>query len=65
MASKSDLHDFSVVLHAETDAAWKVSDDGVAKNAVWIPKSQGEIDKSGKVCVLTIPEWLAIEKGLV
>ena len=66
--SKSDLVDLTLTLklHAETDRAIRVSDDGEDRNAVWLPKSQIEVGelKSGYVEV-TLPEWLAIDKGLV
>lgn len=62
----SNLVDISVTLHAETDKAWRVSDDGENDNAVWIPKSQAELEhKKGVLYELTLPEWLAIDKGLV
>lgn len=66
MGHKSDLCDYTVQKHDETDKAWCVSDDGVRKNAVWVPKSQCELEPSddGKAYILTLPEWLAIEKGL-
>ena len=64
--TKSDIIDLAMHLHAETASAIKVSDNGEAKHAVWLPKSQIEIEKAsgGNVCI-TLPEWLAIEKGLV
>jgi hypothetical protein len=64
---KSDLTDVAVQLHRETDKAWLVSDTGNRTDAVWIPKSQAELepDYAGKCHVLTLPEWLATEKGLV
>lgn len=58
---KSDLIDITVQIHHETERAWLVSDGG---EKVWIPKSQAEIAPEGKVWVLTMPEWLAVEKGL-
>jgi hypothetical protein len=62
---KSDLIELAVQLHAETEKAWLVSDDGEAKNAVWIPKSQAEIEPKGKHHILTCPEWLALDKRLI
>lgn len=64
--SKSDLVDLTMKLHAETDRAIRVSDDGEDRNAVWLPKSQVEFVavKPGYVEV-TLPEWLAIDKGLM
>jgi hypothetical protein len=61
-----ELVDLTMKLHAETAAAIRVSDDGDDKHAVWLPKSQVEFEtvKPGYVEV-TLPEWLAIDKGLV
>lgn len=61
----NDTVDVTVELKHETEKAWLVSDGG--KEAVWIAKSQGEIGKySGKrTYTLTIPVWLAEDKGLV
>lgn len=45
----------------ETDKAWMFkTDDG---DAVWLPKSQCELDEDE--LLVQVPEWLAIEKGLV
>lgn len=63
--SKSDLIDVAVQLHHESQKAWLVSDDGDRDNAIWIPKSQAELEPKGKAHILTLPEWLATEKGLV
>lgn len=62
---KSDLIEVAVQLHHETGKAWLVSDDGERDNAVWIPKSQAEIEPKGKHHELTMPEWLALDKGLI
>lgn len=62
---KSDLIDLAVQLHHETGKAWLVSDDGDREKAVWIPKSQAEIEADGKIHLLTCPEWLAQDKGLI
>ncbi|MBY0560153.1 MAG: hypothetical protein K2Q04_09905 [Hyphomicrobium sp.] len=44
----------------------KVSDDGDDDRAVWLPKSQVQIEsRRGRVIVVTMPEALATEKGLV
>lgn len=66
-ASKSDLVDLDVQKHHETDKAWLVSGSGDRDDAVWIAKSQAQLepDYAGKCFVLTLPEWLATEKGLV
>lgn len=63
---KSDLIDISVQKLHETDKAVLVTDT-VPENAVWIAKSQCEIEPSEIVGIetLTLPEWLALEKGLI
>lgn len=60
MAGRSDLIDVAVELRAETEKAWQVFD---GTRSSWVPKSQAEFDQvSG---VPTLPEWLAIEKGMI
>lgn len=58
---KANLIDVAVQVHHETAKAWLVSDTGDKKDAKWIPKSQAEIADG----VLTCPEWLAKDKGLI
>lgn len=66
MTGKSDLIDLTMQLHAESQKAILVSDEGDKTHAVWLPLSQVEIEHKGKgIVVVTLPEWLAIEKGLV
>ena len=63
---KSDLVDVTVQIHAETEKAILVPDDGKRERAVWLPHSQIEIDKKSlSVAVVTLPEWLAKDKGLI
>lgn len=65
---KSDIVDLSLHRHAETEKAILVSDDGDKKKAVWLPKSQIEIDldaSKGNEIVVACPEWLAKNKGLI
>lgn len=58
--SRSDrLTDVAVEIKHETQAAWLVHD---GDQDVWLPKSQCEDNGDG---TFTLPEWLAIEKGLV
>lgn len=68
MAGNSDLIDVHVQLHAETERAFLVSLDGDKARAVWVPKSQCEISDpphpSPGEKLLTLPEWLAFDKGL-
>jgi hypothetical protein len=64
---KSDLTDLQMVIHARTARAVLVSDDGDKKRAVWLPLSQCETTDEPLGCEITVtmPEWLATEKGLV
>lgn len=68
MSTRSDsLLEIDVYIHRESKHAWHLSLDGVEAEAVWVPKSQAEYEPGRKPhCgVLTAPEWLAIEKGLI
>lgn len=40
-----------------------IEDNGLDEKAVWLPKSQIEIDENHEV--ITMPEWLAQEKELI
>ena len=64
---KSDLVDITVSKHAETAEAVLVSDTGHSAEAKWLPKSQIEIEPASQkgLFVVTMPEWLAIDKGFV
>jgi len=65
--SKSEIVDVSMHIHVETSKAILASDDGDKEKAVWLPKSQVEIDRPTKAsdAIITMPEWLAKEKGLI
>ena len=54
------LVDIAGNIEGETDLAYRFFDGTIV---VWLPKSQCEWDEDGKV--MTMEEWLAIEKGLV
>lgn len=58
MSGESDLVDITCTLRHQTDKAYLV-DDG--DKQVWVPKSQCEYDDG----VLTLPEWLARDKGFI
>lgn len=71
MTGNSDLTDVMVTVHAETKLAILVSDDGDERRAVWLPKSQVEIAPnpatggSRAIVLVTLPIWLAENKGLL
>lgn len=63
--TRSNIIDVTVQLHHETDKAVLVSETGDKKDAVWLPKSQVEIEAEGGAHTVTLPEWLALDKGLI
>lgn len=78
--TKSDLADYDLAFHYDTGKAVLVSDTGDEAKAVWLPKSHIEIVKTDKtvkgirkdgqamnwpLVTVTVPEWLAKEKGLI
>ena len=64
--AKSDLIDLTLQRHHETPKAILVSDDGDKDKAVWLPLSQVEVVEKGQGIVeVTVPEWLAKDKGLI
>ena len=64
---KSNLVDIAGVQHAETEKAILFSDTADKKDAVWLPKSQIEIEADGhrNFITVTMPEQLALDKGLI
>lgn len=63
---RSDLVDLTLELRAEKPLAIAVSDP--AKRGapwVWLPRSQIEIARDGAAVTVTLPAWLAKDKGLV
>ena len=58
--SRSDLVDIAAELRHETEKAWLFYDGA---REVWLPKSQCEYDPDDGTVAL--PEWLAMEKGLI
>ena len=62
------LHDLTLTLRQEKPLSIAVTDPAKAGAApwIWLPKSQIEFEKkSATIVVVTLPEWLAKEKGLV
>lgn len=64
VSGKSDLIEIEAFVRIVTDRAYGIEDphglDGKGE-LIWVPKSQCELTEDG----LVMPEWLAIEKGLV
>lgn len=63
----SDLHDFTLTLRQERPLSIAVSDPSKPGAPwIWLPKSHIEMErKGGAVVVVTVPEWLAVNKGLL
>ena len=63
---KSNIIDIDVEVTARTEKAVLVH-IGVKDNAVWLPLSQVEISPTGfgGIETVTLPEWLALDKGLI
>ena len=60
---KSDLIDIMVSVEVRTDKAIRVF---YIDTSVWLPRSQIEIEEQPRnQAVITLPEWLAKEKGLI
>lgn len=64
---KSDLVDIDAVeLRRETEKAYGLSQGELDENdreiLAWVPKSKVEKNDDG---TFTMPEWLAMEKGLI
>lgn len=57
--------DLELILAHRTQRAVLVK-DAEDSAGVWLPLSQVEVEgEPGQVATVTLPEWLAIEKGLV
>ena len=63
---KSNLVDIDVQVLHETEKAALVTVD-IPDNGVWLPKSQIELSETGigGIMTMTLPEWLALDKGLI
>lgn len=63
---RSDVIDIDVHVHVKTERAVLISETGDRDAAEWVPLSQVEVEMtSGATARVTLPEWLAIEKGFV
>lgn len=61
-----ELTDIMMHLHYQTANAIMVSDDGDKEKAIWLPKSQVEFtEPKNNITEVTMPTWLAKEKGLI
>jgi len=73
--TKTKLVELELELTRTTEKAYAVQDgsdeyDHVAKSKrkpkiFWLPKSQVEMHEEGNKTIFVMPEWLAMEKGLI
>lgn len=62
---RSNIIDVHVLIQHETEKAVLVRGDEEA-DPVWLPKSQIELESLGAgLGIVTLPEWLAQERGLI
>lgn len=63
---QSELHEFDLHFHLQTQKAILVSENGIRDAAFFLPKSRIKFEMRGQGSVhVTCPEWLAVEKGLL
>ena len=63
-----ELEDIEMTKHAETDKAILLSDNGEESDAIWLAKSQIEIEKKSgatNIWIVTMPQWMAKKEGLI
>lgn len=63
---KSDVIEIDGAIEARTEKA-VLFHTGDKEQAVWLPLSQVEVDETGSpgIATVTLPEWLATDKGLI
>lgn len=63
---KSNVIDIDGAIEATTEKA-VLFHDGDKSKAVWLASSQIEIEETevAGIVTVTLPEWLALEKGLI
>ena len=67
VTDETRLAQVTLAEHHRTDRAILVSDSGDKKLAVWLPLSQITIHSTDDYGIhdIVLPEWLAIDKGLI
>jgi hypothetical protein len=61
MTGRSDIVDIDCIITRQTERAYCV--DAGTGHDVWLPKSLCEWDAEDKT--MAMPEWLAMDKGLI
>ena len=62
----AEIIDITARKMAETDLAVLVT-TGTSDDAAWLPKSQIEMENAETIghVIVSVPEWLAMDKGLI
>lgn len=63
---RSNVIDIDGAIEARTDKA-VLFHTGNKEEAAWLPLSQIEVEETGigGIVTVTLPEWLALDKGLI
>lgn len=65
---KKELVDLRMIIKHKTGAAYLVAPETDQSREIWLPRSQVECERDAMhphIFIVTMPEWLAIEKELV
>ena len=64
--SKDELVEIDGEIEAKTEQAI-LFHTGNKSEAVWLPRSRIQVEKSGfeGIFTVTLPEWMAIDRGLI
>lgn len=62
---KSNVIDIEGMVHHQTEKAVLFSTDGNRANAEWLPLSQIEVEDNHPIWTITLPEQIALDKGLI
>lgn len=69
VSGASDLVDIKVYFVRSTEKAIGIARSDHAGGIIWLPKSQCQVEprepKPNSLCEVTLPQWLAKEKGLL
>ncbi len=66
MLGNEDSWDVEMLIVRQTDAAIFATDTGDEADAIWLPKSQVTYEgEPGQTVQITMPQWLAEQRGLV
>lgn len=62
---RSNVIDLEGMVHRQTEKAVLFSLDGDNSNAVWLPLDAIELENNHPIWTVTLPEQMALDKGLI